>query len=797
MSICKLLDEGFVCFTFKSLKTKMSKNGKEKKDPVMGCDWHNITKENYKMFNKYENWALITGKMSDLTVIDIDNQDTYEKLIEKCPVLKECRTIKTYKGYHIYCSYNEKLNTSSNVCDHYVGIDIRNDGGIVFCPPTKYQLLDGTTTGYTDLGGKILPVPDIIMNNLNQNGYKKIKGHHADTLTQPLSMIQSPSTYQSPKSAVILDTYVEEEVKQLLTCIDPTPYQMWVNVGMCLKNIGTKCEMWDQWSQTASNYDGTTILTKWAGFNQPDGFKIGSLNQWAMEGNEKLYNSIKFPRPNHCVLDDDDDDDDEKKDTYIHTERMKDFVIITQEITYSREGKETIEEVRTPNFEACFKYFDQFLSVDRKNALTIEINTNSRQGYIIHKNGTVFKNLKWNCAGKYPSPYDSWFNNPARRDVYEIVYEPFLKNPIEVLPNQFNVFRGFIHGNYDESFVEDENLIAPIIDMLKHNWCNDCPKNFEYLIHWFGHKVQFPNKKNNSSIVITSLLEGIGKDTFFKFFNNLVIGPEFGIMVGSLEQLLCKFNDHFEKALIICCNELKPANGTKTFDYSAQLRNIITQEKRLIEPKGLPARPVNDYSDYIFFTNHWSVIKPSMSDRRYFCLEANNDRANDATYWNNLFKSLNPLVGKHFFYYLAHLDLSKVELKNIPMTEWKRQLKEYSIDPIVKCIIKYIKCHDEKEKEIFITIGVLYGYYESVTKNSRLNHRSFSVNFTKIYSLVSIKKNVGRGFDTTIDYLKAKTREIMKDPEYSFNDDEDEKVEQKDDDEEVVEKVVEKKCACV
>jgi hypothetical protein len=66
--------------------------------------------------------------------------------------------------------------TTTNASEKYAGIDIRNDGAVVFAPPTKYKLLDGTIISYDVLGGEILPVPDIFCSNLkmfNTNTEKK------------------------------------------------------------------------------------------------------------------------------------------------------------------------------------------------------------------------------------------------------------------------------------------------------------------------------------------------------------------------------------------------------------------------------------------------------------------------------------------------------------------------------------------------------------------------------------------------------------------------------------------------
>jgi len=151
------LELGIVSFSGFNIKTKII-DGKEKKNPIQMPPWRQIDKNNCLNYAGL-NVAVICGKISNISVIDFDDMNTYEQVVNDYPELRKFKQVRTNKGIHIYGLYNEDLHTTTNAFEMYKGIDIRNDDSIVFAPPTRYSLLNGTIIEYRDMGGKILPFP--------------------------------------------------------------------------------------------------------------------------------------------------------------------------------------------------------------------------------------------------------------------------------------------------------------------------------------------------------------------------------------------------------------------------------------------------------------------------------------------------------------------------------------------------------------------------------------------------------------------------------------------------------------
>ena len=141
-------DNGFIGFSFKSITTSLNKKGEEKKKINGMPKWDTINKENWKNFvNKsHDGFAIITGEISGISVLDFDTIDAYKDYLANFGT--ECvrrNIVSTKKGKHLYFKYDKDLKQTQNPT---AGVDVRNDGGIIIAPPTSYTLLDGSKAEY-------------------------------------------------------------------------------------------------------------------------------------------------------------------------------------------------------------------------------------------------------------------------------------------------------------------------------------------------------------------------------------------------------------------------------------------------------------------------------------------------------------------------------------------------------------------------------------------------------------------------------------------------------------------------
>jgi len=120
-------------------------------------------KEYKQWFETNRNVAVITGKASNITIIDIDNEEMLD-IIKKFILssdFKKIGIVKTpRKGFHLYFSYTSELSTTTNP---NLKIDIRNDGGYALLPPSK---INDNPYVWQNFPYKLIPIPAELLNYL-------------------------------------------------------------------------------------------------------------------------------------------------------------------------------------------------------------------------------------------------------------------------------------------------------------------------------------------------------------------------------------------------------------------------------------------------------------------------------------------------------------------------------------------------------------------------------------------------------------------------------------------------------
>lgn len=153
----------------------------------------NWTKLTNSLYNNEPNFAVLTGSVNNIVVIDIDNYKSgfnsvewFEQHFGPVSQLKTLTTKTINDGYHVYFKYHHELK-STNIKDK--NIDIKSDGGCVF-EGIGYTLIHDCDI--QELTSAQIKALKSLLPNSNQ-----LTSSKSDTLNEILQTIDISNTYDT------------------------------------------------------------------------------------------------------------------------------------------------------------------------------------------------------------------------------------------------------------------------------------------------------------------------------------------------------------------------------------------------------------------------------------------------------------------------------------------------------------------------------------------------------------------------------------------------------------------------
>lgn len=148
--------------------------GKKSKKPLVEWKIYQTRRPNIEEIQSWKeqwpdcNWAMVTGNVSGVVVVDCDSQEDYEFV--KSRGLPHSPTVKTARGFHVYFQYQEGVRGLQSVSGRK-DIQLKAEGGYVLIPPSihpsgaTYQWLDGASLDDLPLAG----LPDWVLEEAKEN----------------------------------------------------------------------------------------------------------------------------------------------------------------------------------------------------------------------------------------------------------------------------------------------------------------------------------------------------------------------------------------------------------------------------------------------------------------------------------------------------------------------------------------------------------------------------------------------------------------------------------------------------
>ena len=192
---------------------------------------------------------------------------------------------------------------------------------------------------------------------------------------------------------------------------------------------------------------------------------------------------------------------------------------------------------------------------------------------------------------------------------------------------------------------------------------------------WIASILQKPDFKPETAIVILGN-QGTGKNIFTNVICKLMARYAHE-NITNIESVVGKFNAVLENKKLIILNELQSIDTNKYLNSDA-LKSVITDHVIDINQKNEPQRKVENVCNFIMVSNNDFPIKVEDTDRRYLITKTSDIYRGDYKYFENLTNHFTSEFYENLFTFFMIMDIKEKNLRNIPETDARRNLKEAS-----------------------------------------------------------------------------------------------------------------------
>lgn len=392
-----------------------------------------------------------------------------------------------------------------------------------------------------------------------------------------------------------------------------------------------------------------------------------------------------------------------------------------------------------------------------------------------------FIDLKYERDGKFaPKSHkiDTFIDTFNREDMIiykDIDFIPYLYKD-EVKNNDiFNLFTGFRFEPLDDiKETEYYDTIQPILSHLKEVLCSNNEDVYQYVIKWLSHLIQRPCDKAGVPVILMKSEQGTGKNLFWDFMGQ-VMGKKYICTINNLDDLTNKFNSRTEGKMLNILNEIQNYGGN--FKNNEKLKSILTDITQTIEPKGKEAYTINNFARSVMLTNNDWAAKISNDDRRYVPIDVSNHKKDDNAYFKHLADIINDDKNAEiFFHYLTNVDISSFDIRKIPHTQLKENMKWFNVENRPLFYLKeYVTDIDDKDSIKTTSIDLFNEYCfwcESNKERQTFSQRTFTQQLIK-YGMNYVRFKVDsiqlRGFKITKNEVKLCIEKTLRIDNYNFD----------------------------
>lgn len=261
-----------------------------------------------------------------------------------------------------------------------------------------------------------------------------------------------------------------------------------------------------------------------------------------------------------------------------------------------------------------------------------------------------------------------WADSAQRRSYNEVVFKPGrLLNG-----GRYNLWRGFRHEP------NEWGEWSMFRDHLWYNLAKGDQAIFDWVFGWFAQMFQNPMTKPGTSLALRGKM-GTGKTIIGQVFGSLIY--DHYMLVSDSKHVTGNFNLHLAQCLLLHADEAFWAGDPRNV---GKLRDMVTNDVQIIEPKGKDVFKVDNFLRLFVSTNNDWAMPSGFEERRFSTHDMGEGSMQDRSFFAAMMKQLDEGGYGRLLHDLLAFDLTTVNVSVIPKTSALTKQKIYSLEPHVQ-----------------------------------------------------------------------------------------------------------------
>lgn len=258
--------------------------------------------------------------------------------------------------------------------------------------------------------------------------------------------------------------------------------------------------------------------------------------------------------------------------------------------------------------------------------------------------------------------FNKWYSDVNKAKYDNLVFDLDRENCDKSL---YNLFKGYSIEKNNAEINENEilTLIEPLIgdNGLIYNLCGKSKEVLEWFLKYLSGILLAKKSEQRPGVmvifrdtlgVLQNKSGGNGKDSFFRWFSNKIVGLDFYYECSKTDELFEHFNKYLSNKILVNIPECGVIIKEKK-NWSS-LKNYVDAPEITITSKGINPIKMTNYMNIVASTN--DDFTPPY-DRRVLMIDVCSDNKGNTEYWSNIHNNVlsNDRVAKAFYLYLTKI----------------------------------------------------------------------------------------------------------------------------------------------